>query len=114
MGDCIFCRIARREAPADIVYQDEQATVFRDIHPAAPVHLLVIPNRHVASLNNLAPGDEALAGHLLRAASQAAEKEGIQESGYRLIINTGPHGGQLVFHLHLHVLGGRRMRNPLG
>jgi histidine triad (HIT) family protein len=114
MRDCVFCKIVAGELPAQIVYRDELATVFRDIHPAAPVHLLVTPNRHIASLNELGEADEALAGRLMHIAAKAAAQEGLSASGYRVIVNTGPDGGQVVFHLHLHVLGGRRMRHPLG
>jgi histidine triad (HIT) family protein len=114
MTDCVFCKIVRREANAAIVYQDEQATAFRDARPAAPTHVLVVPNRHIASVNDLTSADEQTIGHLFAVARQVAEMEKIQNGGYRLIINNGAHGGQTVFHLHLHVLGGRPMRYPMG
>ena len=113
-ADCIFCKIITGEIPGEIVYQDEQATAFRDINPAAPTHILIIPQEHIASINDITPDDEGLVGHLFSVARQLAEQEGIQESGYRLIINTGPDAGQAVFHIHLHLLGGKRMRYPMG
>lgn len=114
MSGCIFCKIIAGEAPGDILYQDDQVTAFRDIHPVAPTHVLVVPNQHIASVNDLEAEDEALVGHLFTVARQLAEQEGIQDSGYRLIVNTGPHGGQVVYHLHLHLIGGQRMRHPMG
>ncbi len=114
MSACVFCKIARKEAPADLLYQDEWATAFRDIRPVAPVHVLVIPNKHIASVNEVEEDDERLLGHLFLVARRVAEQEGICQSGYRLIVNNGSHAGQVVFHLHLHVLGGQRMRYPMG
>ena len=112
--DCIFCKIIAGEIPSTRVFEDEQVLAFRDIHPSAPVHILIVPKKHIASLNALESGDERLAGHLLTAAREVAEQEGVASSGYRSIINTGPDGGQDVFHLHLHLLGGQKMRHPLG
>jgi len=106
----IFSRIVAGELPADIVYRDERVTAFRDINPAAPTHILIIPNREIPTVNDLADEDEALAGHMLLVARDLAKREGIDESGYRLIINCNRDGNQEVFHLHLHLLGGR----PLG
>ncbi len=114
MPDCIFCKIVHRKAPAEIVYQDEQVTAFRDIHPVAPVHILLVPNKHIASTNDSTAEDEPLLGHMLATVKRIAEAEGIAESGYRLIINTGPAANQVVFHLHLHLIGGQRMRHPMG
>lgn len=114
MSNCIFCKIIAVENPSQMLYQDEQASAFRDIHPVAPNHVLVVPNKHIASVNDLVLEDEQLIGHLFTVARQIAEAEGIAESGYRLIANTGPHAGQAVFHLHLHVIGGQRMRYPMG
>ena len=114
MDECIFCQIIAGKRPARILYTDELATAFADIHPVAPVHVLIVPKRHIVSVNELTPGDEALVGHLFTVARQIAEQTGIQQSGYRLIINTGPDSGQAIFHLHLHVIGGRRMRFPMG
>lgn len=114
MNNCIFCKIISGEAPSETLYQDETVTVFRDIHPVAPVHLLVVPNKHIESMNELMMEDEMLAGHMLIVARQLAKQEGIADSGYRLIINTGYDGGQVIYHLHLHLIGGRHMRYPMG
>ncbi|HEX9013762.1 MAG TPA: histidine triad nucleotide-binding protein [Anaerolineales bacterium] len=114
MDSCLFCKIVSGEAPSQTLFRDEQVTAFRDIHPAAPSHVLIVPNRHIASVNDLLPGDELLMGHLLTVARELAGKEGIDQSGYRLIVNTGPNAGQAVFHLHLHLLGGQKMRFPMG
>jgi histidine triad (HIT) family protein len=114
MADCIFCKIIAGEIPSTQVYNDDLVTAFRDINPAAPTHVLIIPNRHIASVNDLTSDDEPLMGYLFTVAKQIAAQEGIAESGYRLIVNTGPDGGQEVFHIHLHLLGGQRMRHPMG
>ena len=114
MEHCVFCRIIAGEAPGEIVYADEQATAFRDIHPVGPVHILIVPNKHIASVNDLTPEDEPLVGHLFSVARQLAREQGIDGSGYRLIVNTGRNSGQAVFHLHLHLIGGQRMRFPMG
>lgn len=106
----IFSKIIRGEAPAAVVYRDEWVTAFRDIHPQAPVHVLVVPNKEIATLNDLTEEDERVAGRMLLVARQVAEQEGIADDGYRIIINCNNDGGQVVYHLHLHVLGGR----PLG
>lgn len=106
----LFERIIAGEIPAQIVHQDERVTAFRDIHPRAPTHILVVPNKAIATANDIADGDEALVGHLFTVARDLARREGIAESGYRLIINCNRDGGQEVFHLHVHLLGGR----PLG
>lgn len=105
----IFSKIIRGEVPADIVYQDDRVTCFRDINPAAPVHILIVPNKEIATVNDLAEEDEALAGHMLLTARRLAREAGIDESGYRLIINCNRDGGQEVDHLHLHLMGGRPM-----
>jgi len=105
--NCIFCKILAGESPASILYRDDQVTAFRDSHPIAPVHFLVIPNRHIATLEEVQSQEEPLLGHMALVARQIATQEGISQSGYRLVINTGPHAGQSVFHLHLHVIGGR-------
>ena len=114
MDNCIFCKIIAGTSPAQRVYEDDSVTAFRDIHPSAPVHVLIVPNRHIASVNELDEVDEALMGRLFTVARKIAKQEGIDQTGYRLITNTGPHGGQVVFHLHMHLLGGQRMRHPLG
>lgn len=109
MEECIFCRIANGKAPAEVLFQDERALVIRDINPIAPIHLLVIPKRHITSLNDAHPADEADLGYLFLLARQTAEEAGVDLSGYRLVLNTGPDAGQSVQHLHLHLLGGRRL-----
>lgn len=112
--DCLFCRIVAGEIPADIVHQDERALAFRDINPQAPVHVLVIPRDHMESLDEAGLKDEALLGHLLRVAARVANEQGLSEGGYRTVINTGAGAGQSVFHLHLHVIGGRSLAWPPG
>jgi histidine triad (HIT) family protein len=114
MTDCIFCKIIAGEIPSSRLYQDGRVTAFRDINPVAPTHILIVPNQHIASVNVLTEADEQLVGQLFTTARQLAEEEGIQESGYRLIINTGKDGGQDVQHLHLHLIGGHKMRHPMG
>ncbi len=112
--DCLFCRIVAGEVPADIVYTDERSVAFRDINPQAPAHVLVIPRDHLESLDEATRNEEALLGHLLRVAARVANEQGLSESGYRTVINTGAGAGQSVFHLHLHVLGGRDLTWPPG
>ncbi|HEX8719600.1 MAG TPA: histidine triad nucleotide-binding protein [Pyrinomonadaceae bacterium] len=112
--DCIFCKIVAGEIPAAKVYEDERAVAFRDINPQAPTHALVIPRRHVASLNDAAEGDESLLGHLLLVAARVAREAGHAEGGFRTVVNTGADAGQTVFHIHVHVLGGRRLKWPPG
>lgn len=114
MADCLFCRIAAGEISADEVYEDDQVVAFRDINPQAPVHLLVIPRRHIASLSEAEEREQDLLGHLCSVAAQIAKQEGLTASGYRVVINSGPDSGQEVNHLHLHVLGGRKMSWPPG
>lgn len=111
--DCLFCRIAQGEQDADIVAEGSDWLAFRDINPQAPTHILVIPREHVGSLDDLDRGQARLAGELLRAASQVADREGLDD-GYRVVTNTGARAGQSVFHLHLHVMGGRAFRWPPG
>jgi histidine triad (HIT) family protein len=112
--DCIFCQIASGQIPADIIYQDQEIIAFRDINPQAPVHLLLIPKRHIPSLNQMESGDAALLGRMVAVANKLAKDEGVAKKGYRLAINCGPEGGQLVPHLHMHLLGGRRLSDALG
>ncbi|MDX9767534.1 MAG: histidine triad nucleotide-binding protein [Ectothiorhodospiraceae bacterium] len=114
MTDCIFCRIAAGEIPANIVYQDEDVLAFRDLNPQAPVHVLIIPRRHIATLNDIVPEDVQLLGRLLLAAKMVAEQEGLAEAGYRTVVNCNADGGQTVFHVHVHLLGGRSMNWPPG
>jgi histidine triad (HIT) family protein len=111
---CLFCRIVAGEIPADTVHQDEHCLAFRDINPQAPVHVLVIPREHLESLDEAGRKDEGLLGHLLRIAARVANEQGLAESGYRTVINTGAGAGQSVFHLHVHVLGGRQLTWPPG
>ena len=114
MSDCIFCKIVTGEIPSTKVYEDDQVIAFRDINPVAPVHVLIIPKSHIPTVNDLSDNDELLMGHLLITAKRIAEQEGIAQSGYRLIINTGPDSRQDVFHIHLHLLGGQVMKHPMG
>jgi histidine triad (HIT) family protein len=111
---CTFCRIVNGKAPAEILYQDDLVTAFRDIHPQAPTHVLVVPNRHIGTVAAVSADDAELLGHLFTVANRLADEEGIARSGYRLVINNGPQAGQSVNHLHLHLLGGRRLRWPPG
>ena len=106
--DCIFCKIIRQEIPTKLIYEDDLAVAFNDLHPKAPHHLLIIPRQHVATLNDL--NNPELGGHLLLVAQKLASKLEIADAGYRLIINCNRNGGQEVFHLHLHLLGGRQLR----
>lgn len=108
--ETIFSRIIRREIPADIVYQDDLVTAFRDIHPQAPVHILVVPNHLIPTADDVQPADEAALGRMFTVAARLAREAGVAEDGYRLMVNCRDHGGQEVYHLHLHLLGGR----PLG
>lgn len=111
---CLFCRIVSQEVPADLVHQDDRSIVIRDLNPQAPTHLLVIPREHIESLDDASQKDELLLGHLLRIAARVANAEGLAEGGYRTVINNGAGAGQSVFHLHVHVLGGRTMNWPPG
>lgn len=114
MPECIFCQIIAGKKPGEIVYQDEQITAFKDIHPAAPVHILLVPNKHISSVNETAAEDVAMLGRLFTVARHIAEQQGVRQSGYRLVVNTGPDSGQIIFHLHMHLLGGQHMRYPIG
>lgn len=111
---CLFCRVIAGEIPADFVLRDDLSVVIRDINPQAPTHLLVIPQEHIESLDDASQKDEALLGHLLRIAARVANAAGLAEGGYRTVINNGAGAGQSVFHLHVHVLGGRPMNWPPG
>ena len=112
--DCIFCQIAAGKIPAEITYRDEELIAFRDINSQAPTHLLIIPKKHIPSLAQLSPADLPLMGRMVQAASKLAKEEGITETGYRLIVNYGQWGGQVVPHLHMHLLGGRKLTGRLG
>jgi len=112
--DCLFCKIVAGKIPADVVYQDDDFLAFRDIHPQASVHVLIVPKSHIGALTDLTKKHEGLMGRLILVAKVMAEKEGVSAKGYRLSISCGPEGGQLVPHLHLHLLGGRRLDDQLG
>jgi len=114
MTDCIFCKIVSGDIPGDIVYQDDDVLAFRDLSPQAPVHFLVIPKKHISTINDCQPDDAALIGKLFLAAKTVAKQEGMDESGYRCVMNCNDDGGQTVHHIHLHVLGKRRMTWPPG
>jgi len=114
MSDCLFCKIAEKKIPSKIVHEDDRAVVFEDITPQAPVHLLIIPKTHLASLSEAKQADRDLLGHLLLLCATIAEDRGLAQSGYRVVSNTGAQAGQSVFHLHLHLLGGRPMHWPPG
>ena len=111
---CVFCKIVSGGAKAEIVFRDDQVTAFRDMHPVAPTHILIVPNKHIESVGTLDVAEEQLMGHLFTIARKLAEEEKISKGGYRLITNTGTNGGQTVYHLHIHLIGGQRMRYPMG
>jgi len=108
--DCIFCKIVAGQIGGAPLYQDEEVTAFRDINPVAPTHILIVPNKHLASVSEATAIDQAMLGKLLLTAAKLAQDEGIAAEGYRLVVNNGPQAGQVVFHLHIHLLGGRKMR----
>ena len=114
MSECLFCKIVARTIPATLVYEDDMVVAFDDINPQAPTHTLVIPRKHMASIAELQDSDVGLLGRLMLAGSTIAKQKGIADTGYRFVVNAGVHGGQSVFHLHLHVLGGRHMAWPPG
>ena len=112
--DCLFCKIIAGDIPSNKVYSDDEIYAFHDISPAAPTHILVIPKKHISAVNEANPEDQGLLGHLMLKSNEVAKQHGLAEEGFRYVINTGSHGGQTVFHLHLHILGGRRMSWPPG
>ena len=114
MDDCIFCKIIKGKLPADKVYEDENMLVFNDLHPRAPVHQLIVPKKHISTLNDLTDGDTELIGNIIQRARLLAEKAGIAQSGYRTVFNCNADGGQVIFHLHLHLIGGRKLEWPPG
>lgn len=114
MSQCIFCQIISRQHPATVLYEDEHTLAFEDIHPQAPMHILVIPKKHISRPFDIEEQDEAVVGRLFRTAGKIAAERGLAERGYRLVMNNGTEAGQTVFHIHLHVLGGRRMAWPPG
>jgi histidine triad (HIT) family protein len=114
MNDCLFCRISAKKIPADIIYEDSEAVAFNDINPKAPVHVLIVPKKHISTSLDITDEDNVLVGHLFRLAGQIAKEKGIAERGFRLVMNTNTDAGQTVFHIHLHLLGGRQMHWPPG
>lgn len=114
MAECLFCKIVAGEIPGAIVYQDDHVVAFKDINPQAPMHVLIVSRRHIPTLNDLVPSDDALMGEMVRRAAALAAENGYAEGGYRTVFNCNPDAGQTVFHIHLHVLGGRRMGWPPG
>jgi histidine triad (HIT) family protein len=112
--DCVFCKVVTKEMPGNVVYQDEQVTAFRDLNPQMPVHVLIVPNTHVANTEELEPQHDAAVGAVIRAAREVAKREGVAESGYRLVVNTGRDAHNVVPHLHVHLVGGRAMGWPPG
>lgn len=111
--NCLFCRIISKQIPASIVYEDDQVVAFKDISPQVPVHILIVPRVHIASLNDLTPVQSMVLGHIALVAKELAQSAGIDESGWRLVTNCGPHAGQTVFHLHVHLLGGAPMSGKM-
>ncbi len=114
MSDCLFCKMVAGEIQPDIVYEDDDVLAFRDVNPQAPVHVLVIPKQHISTINDLQPEQNELMGKLYQAARQVAQQEGINERGYRTLVNCNAEAGQTVFHIHMHLLGGRPMGWPPG
>ena len=114
MPDCLFCKIVAREIPASIVYEDDRVVAFNDINPQGPTHVLVVPKRHIATLNDLAAGDDQIVGELVRRAAAIAHERGIDAGGFRAVFNTNRDAGQTVFHIHLHLIGGRSLAWPPG
>ena len=110
--DCLFCKILDREIPVEVVYEDDQVLAFRDINPQAPFHCLIIPRKHIATLNDIADADQALVGHMIQAAGTIAKQQGFDQNGFRTVFNCNTHGGQTVYHIHLHLLGGKPMGWP--
>ncbi|WP_286237152.1 histidine triad nucleotide-binding protein [Neptuniibacter halophilus] len=110
--DCLFCKIINKEIPADIIYEDDQVIAFNDINPQAPTHALIIPRKHIATLNDISSEDAALVGHMVKTASTIAEQMGFDQDGYRTVFNCNEHGGQTVYHIHLHLLAGKPMGWP--
>ena len=107
--DCLFCKIISKDIPADIVYEDDKVLAFSDINPQAPIHILVIPHQHISTINDASEEDQEMLGYMLLVAARIAKDNSIDESGYRLVINCNEQGGQTVFHIHLHILGGRQL-----
>ena len=114
MRDCLFCKIAAGETDTDLIYEDEKVVAFSDINPQAPVHILIVPKKHISTINDISEEDSKLLGHVYQTAADLAEKNNIAESGYRIVSNCGDDGGQTVYHIHFHLLGGRVMQWPPG
>jgi len=114
VADCLFCKIARKEIPAKLLFEDEDVVAFEDINPQAPVHVLVVPRRHIPTLNDLTPADDEIIGKMARVSARLAAERGIAEAGWRSVVNVNREGGQLVFHVHMHCMGGRPMFWPPG
>jgi histidine triad (HIT) family protein len=109
--DCVFCNIASGKTPSNLIYEDEELVAFPDLHPQAPIHILIIPRKHIQSLNTLPDNEVQLIPHMIKAAKLIARQKGILDSGYKLVINTGKEGGQIIQHLHMHILGGRHLND---
>jgi len=114
MSDCLFCKIINKEINSDILFEDDDVLAFRDINPQAPIHILIVPKKHISTINDLQQEDKALTGKIILTAQSLAKQENIDENGYRLVFNCNSEGGQEVYHIHLHLLGGRRMQWPPG
>ena len=114
MIDCLLCKIREGEIPADIIYQDDDVMAFNDVNPQAPTHLLIIPKKHISTVNDVKQDDELMMGKLFSAAKKIAAEKGVSDDGYRLVVNTNPQAGQTVFHIHMHLLAGRNMTWPPG
>ncbi|HVH57016.1 MAG TPA: histidine triad nucleotide-binding protein [Vicinamibacterales bacterium] len=114
MADCLFCKIIAGEIPGSVVYQDDRVVAIKDINPQAPTHILILPRQHIATLNDLTPGDDAIVGEMTRRAAALARERGHADGGYRTVFNCNADAGQTVFHIHLHLLGGRTFRWPPG
>ncbi len=110
MTDCLFCKIANRDISSDIVYEDDHVVAFKDLTPAAPVHTLIIPKKHISTINDIEIEDQSLVGHMILTAKQLAAENNLSEPGFRLVMNCNSEGGQTIFHIHLHLLGGRQLR----
>ncbi|HHU33016.1 MAG: histidine triad nucleotide-binding protein [Zhaonellaceae bacterium] len=111
MSDCLFCKIVQKEVPSEIIYEDDQVIAFKDISPVAPVHVLIVPKKHIPDLTSVEPEDANLMGHIVMTAKNLAIKLGVDESGFRLINNCKQHGGQVIYHIHFHLIGGRQLSN---
>ncbi|MDD3498266.1 MAG: histidine triad nucleotide-binding protein [Candidatus Moranbacteria bacterium] len=114
MKDCLFCKIINKEIPADIIYEDDEVLAFNDIHPLAPMHVLIIPKKHIGSINDLQEDDSELVGKMILIAKKLAKDKGIDKDGYKLLFRTGKHGGQEVPHIHLHLIGGAQLKEGIG